>query len=249
MVPPAGGKKSTGMDRIELIRMKEKEYHDACYGNNELFQEGTWLKKPAKIIINELNRFRRYNTFSALDLGCGIGRHSIPIALTLKGRDGDVVCVDMLDSATVKLEEYGNAYDVSNYLTIIKSSIEEFSILEDGYNMIVAVSSLEHLRTKDFLKEKLYEMRKGTKTNGVNCIIVNTNIKEIYTHNHDQLDPMFEINIPTQEMLALLDFTYRDWQIEKREVKHKSYGIERNEKPVLVESDCVTYVAINPSTG
>jgi REP element-mobilizing transposase RayT len=152
-------KKSAGMDRIELIRMKEKEYHDACYGKNELYQEGTWLKKPAKIILNELNRFTRVNNFSALDLGCGIGRHSIPIAMSLKGREGDVVCVDMLDSAIVKLEEYGRTYDVNNYLTIIKSSIEEFSILEDGYNMIVAVSSLEHLITKDFLKEKLLRPR------------------------------------------------------------------------------------------
>jgi hypothetical protein len=90
-------------------------------------------------------------------------------------------------------------------------------------------------------------MKKGTKINGVNCIIVNTNIKEIYKYNNDQLDPMFEINIPTKEMLTLLDFTYRGWQIEKREVKHKSYGIERNEKSVIVESDCVTYVAVNPS--
>ena len=237
------------MDRIELIRMKEKEYHDACYGNNELFQEGTWLRNPAKIILNELNRFRSVNNFSALDLGCGIGRHSIPIAMTLKGREGKVVCVDMLDSAIAKLEEYGREYDVRNYLTIIKSSIEEFFILEDGYNMIVAVSSLEHLRTKDFLKEKLYEMKKGTKTNGVNCIIVNTNIYEINKHNNDQLDPMFEINISTKEMFTLLDFTYRDWQIEKREVNHMSYGIERNEKSVLVESDCITYIAINPSNG
>ncbi len=235
------------MDRIEYIRMKEKEYHDGCYGNNKLFKEGTWLKNPAKIVLSELNKFRNIYNFNALDLGCGIGRHSIPIAMTLKGREGKVVCVDMLDSALMKLEEYSREYDVTNCLTIIKSSIEEFLILEDEYNMIVAVSSLEHLKTKDLLKEKLYEMKKGTKLNGINCIMINTNIYEINKGTNDQLYPMFEINIPTKEMLTLLDATYKGWQIEKRITNHMSYDIERNKKSVLVESDCVTYIAINSS--
>lgn len=236
---------SMSMDRIEFIRMKEKEYHDACYGSNRLFQEGTWLNKPAKMVLSGLNRFGTISDFNALDLGCGIGRHSIPIAMSLKGRKGNVVCVDMLDSALSKLEEYSREYDVVKYLTIIKSLIEEFVILEDKYNMIVAVSSLEHLRTKSLLKKKLYEMKEGTKKNGINCIMFNSNISEINKDNNDPLYPMFEINMPTKELLTLLDDTYRDWRIEKRIVNHMAYDINRNGKSVSVESDCVSYIAIN----
>lgn len=231
------------MDRVEYIRMKEREYHDDCYDNYKLFQEGTWLYKPVKTIINELNRFRNLNTFHVLDLGCGVGRNSIPIAMTLKHRKGKVVCVDILDSALTKLEEYSREHDVIHYIDIRKSDIEEFSIYEDEYDMIVAVSSLEHLRTKNALKTKLYEMKKGTKINGSNCIIINSSISEIDKETDDILNPLFEINIPTQEMLVLLDNIYVDWEIEKRIINHQTFDIERGERSVLLETDYITYVA------
>lgn len=102
--------------------------------------------------------------------------------------------------------------------------------------------SLEYLRTKDTLKAKLHEMKKGTKINGVNCIIINSNISEIDKNNNDILDPLFEINIPTRDMLALLDETYKDWKIETRVINHHVFDIERDGRPVVLETDYITYV-------
>lgn len=229
------------MDRVEYIRMKEKEYHDACYDNYKLFNEGTWLYKPVKSIMDELNRFKERDNFNVLDLGCGVRRNSIPIAITLKERKGKVVCVDMLDSALEKLEEYCKEYEVLKYIDIVKSEIEEFSILVDEFDMIVAVSALEHLRNKSTLVSKIYEMKNGTKVNGVNCIIMNSNVIEVDKITKDNLDPLFEINISTKELITILDDIYKDWIIEKRIISHQTYNIQRDGRPVLLETDCLTY--------
>lgn len=53
---------------------------------------------------------------SVLDLGSGIGRNSIPLAKSLKRRDGRVACVDLLESAIKKLIDYSKEYEVQQYI-------------------------------------------------------------------------------------------------------------------------------------
>ena len=93
------------MNRIELIRNEEKKYHDACYENYKLFVEGSWLHKPVKTVLDVLPQFKKNENMKVLDLGCGVGRNSIPIAEAIKHRNGKVICIDLLDSALTKLKE------------------------------------------------------------------------------------------------------------------------------------------------
>jgi predicted O-methyltransferase YrrM len=51
-----------------------------------------------------------------LDLGCRLGRNSIPIAEKIKDKGGKVVCVDLLDSAIEKLEKYIEEFGVENII-------------------------------------------------------------------------------------------------------------------------------------
>jgi len=64
---------------------------------------------------------------TVLDLGCGVGRNSIPIASSLQGRGGKVVCVDILQSALDKLHEYGEHYGVRASLDIRLSDIGDLA--------------------------------------------------------------------------------------------------------------------------
>ena len=56
---------------------------------------------------------------SVLDLGCGVGRNSIPIAEKLKHRNGKVVCVDILDSALNNLIKYSKKHLISQFICVI----------------------------------------------------------------------------------------------------------------------------------
>lgn len=94
------------MNRILDIRSKEKEYHDHCYENYKLFEQGSWLHKPVQTILDLFSNFDDRDEVNVLDLGCGIGRNSIPLVEKLGERKGTIVCVDLLESAIDKLHYY-----------------------------------------------------------------------------------------------------------------------------------------------
>lgn len=231
------------MNRVERIRNEEKRYHDACYVEHKLFEPGSWLHKPVTTVLEVLEQFKEYKVLNVLDIGAGIGRNSIPIAHTLIGRAGKVVCVDLLESAIAGLLENSKKFGVESFIDVRLSDIEHFEIAPSEYDFIVAVSALEHVSSETILARKLGEMVRGTKAGGIHCIIIGSNIQETMLHADVKLDPMFEVNISTESMLALLDEKYAGWDVQRRYVKPLAYDIDRNGEPVKLTTDCITFVA------
>jgi hypothetical protein len=93
------------------------------------------------------------------------------------------------------------------------------------------------------LENKLYEMAAGTSPEGINCIIINSNVQEIDLMTKKELDPMFEVNIPTDDMVGLLERQYEGWKVETKTVKNLEFDIERSGRQVKLMTDCITFVA------
>ncbi|HET6871986.1 MAG TPA: class I SAM-dependent methyltransferase, partial [Sporolactobacillaceae bacterium] len=74
------------MDRLSYIRQEEKAYHDYCYENYKLFVEGSWLYKPVETVMNYMSWFEEKEEIQVLDLGCGVGRNTIPLAERLENK-------------------------------------------------------------------------------------------------------------------------------------------------------------------
>lgn len=233
------------MNRVDIIRTEEKKYHDFCYENYNLFEPGTWLHRPVRTVLDLLEQFEDNDYFSVLDLGSGIGRNSIPIAESMKNRNGKVVCVDLLYSAIENLRYYSEKVGVQDIIETRLSDIENFTINHTEYDLIIAVSALEHVSSEEVLVTTLNEMVLGTKINGVNCIIIGSNIREITLETNIELDPMFEVNLSTKRMLEILDAQYDGWEIQKRFVNELQYDIERDGQAVKLTTDCITFVAKN----
>jgi 2-polyprenyl-3-methyl-5-hydroxy-6-metoxy-1,4-benzoquinol methylase len=229
------------MDKVAYIRQKEKEYHEQCYTENELFQVGSWLHKPVPFVLEVIREIPRSASLRALDLGCGVGRHSIPLAKKI-GKKGNVVCVDLLPVALEKLMEYGKMYGVEERLTCIQAEIDDMKIEKGTYDYIVAISSLEHVRSEHLLRDVLERMKTGTRENGIHYLVVNSSLEETDVATGKQLDPLIEVNIETEIMLALLDERYTGWTSIKREVKNLQFTIERDGKEVFLKTNAITYV-------
>lgn len=229
------------MNRVDYIRNKEKEYHDACYDNYKLFEKGSWLYKPVKTVMEQLPYFKEKTNIRVLDLGSGVGRNSIPVAKEIKGR-GEVVCVDLLPSATEKLRKYSKEYDVEEVINLETRDIEDYPIEKEGFDFIIAVSALEHVSSEGAFNRVIENMAQGTKKNGINCIIVNSEVEEIDIEKNKKLDVMMEVNIKTDAMLHKLDMLYEGWEIRKRLVKPLKYTIERDDRDVLLQTNAITYV-------
>ncbi|BAC12270.1 hypothetical conserved protein [Oceanobacillus iheyensis HTE831] len=230
------------MDRIAKIRREEKLYHDQCYEKFALFEKGSWLYKPVQSVLDIIPYFRGVEPLEVLDLGAGIGRNSIPVAEAISVGKGSVTCVDLLDSAIEKLSEYSKIYHVEDRIQAVKQDIGTYPIYPNTYDFIIAVSSLEHVRTESELDKVLHGMKAGTKHKGIDCIIINSEVREVDITTGLDLEAQMEVNLPTADMINKLKKVYQSWSVVKHVVKPLEYTIERQGKPVLMTTNAITYV-------
>jgi len=230
-------------DRLNEIRKAEADSHTEAYTNHALVDAGSWLAKPVKTVLDVLSLFEGYKTFCALDLGSGVGRNCIPVAQHFKGIPCRVDCVDILELAIEKLNENALQYNVADNIRGIVSAIDDFEINADGYDLVMAISALEHIASKSAFEKKLVDIRNGVRIGGVACLVVNSGVAEHDKATGEALPPQFEVNLPTGELLQLFENTFRGWRIVKKAVVHQKYDIPRQHCLAELETDVVTYVA------
>lgn len=177
-----------------------------------------------------------------MDLGCGVGRNSIPIAEKLQGRFGNVVCVDLLESALDKLMAYSQLHGVGSYISPHLSDIADYEIPRDHFDYIVAVSVIEHVETESKLTSLLSNMALGTKTGGIICIIMNSNIVEVDAETDEPLEALMEINLTTEQANDYLRKAFEGWTVLKSTIKPLVFNIEREKRNILLKTDCITWI-------
>jgi len=230
------------MNRLQMIRKSEKEYHDHCYENIELFQPGSWMHKPVQTVMELLPIFEHLYEVNVLDLGSGVGRNSIPVASYFKEKEGKVVCVDLLESAMEKLAQYSEQYNVREKIQPVMSDISKYHIPSDYFDLIISVSSLEHLESERVFDEVIHNMIKGTNSEGIHCMIISTRIKETVLETGESIDPMYELMFETDRLIEKLKQAYCGWNTLKFTVKPYGVEIVRDGRHIKLESDVVTWV-------
>ena len=212
---------------IQSIRESERKSHEELYSGEELYKEGNWLNKPIRTVTDLFPVFDGYKEFRALDLGSGIGRNGIAIAKHFQNISCRVDCVDILELAIEKLLENAKRFGVEEYIRGMVCPIEEFEILPNTYDLILAVSALEHIDSKESFKKKLSEIRDGIKAQGVVCLVINSEVEERNKATGEVLFPQFEVNLPTEELQEILQKTFKDWEVIKSTVREQQYDIPR----------------------
>ena len=228
--------------RLDEIRKAEAESHTQAYTSHSLFSPGSWLAKPVKTVMELLPLFEGYTQFAALDLGSGVGRNSIPVAQHFSCIPCRVDCVDILELAIAKLNKNALQYGVENCIRGIVSSIDDYEIAADSYDLILAVSALEHIASQSAFEKKLTKIRDGLRHCGIACLIVNSGVIEHDKATGQELLPQFEVNLPTSQMQDLLEKTFAGWQVIKHTIVHQKYDIPRENGTTDLETDVVTYV-------
>lgn len=227
---------------IDQIRKAEAASHTEAYTNHALFSPGSWLAKPVKTVMELLPLFEGYDRFCGLDLGSGIGRNCIPVAQHFREVSGVVDCVDILELAIEKLQKNARQYGVEKQIRGTVSSIDEYEILADRYDLIMAVSALEHVESEAVFEKKLEEIREGLRPGGIACLIVNSGVIEQDKVTGKELLPQFEVNLPTDQMQEMLHKTFAGWKMIKHTVVHQKYDIPREKGLSALETDVVTCV-------
>lgn len=230
------------MDRLTQIRRAERESHLETYTANALFESGSWLAKPVKTVLDLLPLFAGCGTFRALDLGCGVGRNSIPVARAFSHIPCRVDCVDILPYAIERLRENAERFGVTDAIRGIVSGIDEFEIPADSYDLILAVSALEHMDSLASFTAKLAQIRRGLRGSGIACLILNTGVRERDKATGRPLPPQFEVNLETEQLERLISAAFPGWNVVKHTVAHQKYDIPRDRGPAELETEVVTWV-------
>lgn len=230
-------------DRIKQIRESEKKSHIEMYSNDELYKSENWLRKPIKTVQELIPLFADYEKLKVLDLGCGVGRNSIPIAQTYKDIDCRIDCVDILELAIEKLYENADKYGILQNIQGYIKPIEDFYICENSYDIVIAVSALEHVESEAIFRYKLSEIKNGICENGIVCLVVNSNVQEKEKLTGKIVPAQFEVNLPTEEMQKILNDTFYGWNVLKSEVREQLYDIPRENGTNELKTSVVTFVA------
>jgi len=231
------------IEKLEKIRESEMKSHMAIYSETPLFEKGTWLEAPIKTVMEILPFFENEVRLRVLDLGAGIGRNSIPIAQKYNSIDCIVDCVDILEFAIEKLYEYSEKYNVREHINGVVTPLEQFSICPEKYNLIMAVSALEHINSEAAFYEKLKEIKNGICEKGIVCLVVNSEVKETGKLDKKCYQPQFEVNFSTEKMEYVLRDVFCDWKEIKFSISKQQYEVHRESFQVNLETNVVTLVA------
>lgn len=229
-------------DRLSAIRQAEAYSHTQAYSKLQLFENGSWLSKPVKTVMDQVSAFQDYAAFRGLDLGCGIGRNCIPVLQTLGADNARMDCVDILPIAIEKLRRNAEQYGVSEAVNAVVCPVDQYPIRENAYDMILAISVLEHLDSAETMLQKLHQIRQGLRKDGIACFVINTSIEEHDTVTNEPLPVQFEINLTCGGMQNLLNAVFSGEQILKQTVIHYQYDTYRESGTVRLDTDVLTCV-------
>lgn len=232
-----------GNMRLQQIRESEKKSHIEIYSNKELFSEGSWLQKPIKTILDLIPLFKNYRVLKVLDLGCGVGRNCICIAQYYKNISCTIDCVDILELAIEKLFLNAKEHGVSSNINGIIQPIEDYPIPDNYYDLIIAVSSLEHIDCEESFVYKLREIHNGIRKNGIVCLVINTNVRETDKLTGTEIPAQFEVNLSKEELQDLLNQIFTNWKIIKSSTQVQQYDIPRENGISALKTNVVTFVA------
>ena len=108
---------------------------------------------------------------------------------------------------------------------------------------LMAVSSLEHVDSKETFVNKLREIEHGIRKNGIVCLVVNSNIKEFDKKTGNEILPQFEVCLPTEEMQRIFEKAFSEWTVLKSTVVDQQYDIPRDSGICELKTSVVTFVA------
>ena len=196
----------TGGDgRRETVR-----YHQEFYASHELFEEGSWLHKPSPYVLRSLDAVERPAPLHVLDLGCGVGRHTLPIAQRLP-EGSFVVGMDLLPLAAERLTRNAAEAGLGHLIQAVVADLDHVALAAESIDLLVSVSALEHSRDMSALERLLSQCRRATRPGGVHCLIMGTDKIEVDADGNSR-PAQVEFPLTSADGRVALEQGYADWE-------------------------------------
>ncbi len=212
---------------MKSIKQINAEYHGNLYSRAKLFEKGSWLEESDDVLLDIVQKYiEDKKDVRILDLGCGVGRNSIPIAKMIQNNGGQLVCVDFLAIAIEKLKKNAIQHGVSDIIQSHIADIELFNIEPKTFDIIIAQSVIEHgVENKENFLKVIHSIQNGTKNGGINYLGITTGLEEIDAKTNEQLRADIGYSATYEEMQRCIRDLYNHWEItcEEKEPYREEY--------------------------
>lgn len=178
----------------------------------------------------------------AYDLGAGIGRHTIPLLRELPA--GSVVfAVDLLPSA-LRLLENAVPPGIRTHLETCPADLEGFEFQAPA-DLILAFSTIEHLRDLAAVRRLLDRVKAATNPSGVVAIGIFADRVEVDDRGRRR-PALLESAMSTPEAIRLLSDVFSGFDVTYQRLSPAQVREERGEDAYTLTSTLITWLATRP---
>lgn len=235
------------MINFKDARQETISYHEKYYSQHKLFEEGSWLAQPDAASVDIAKQLlQNKKNLHILDIGCGVGRNAIALARLLSHTQSLVRCVDMLPLALEKLKEYAGLFGVENIIEAALVDMDELHIEPERYDLILAISCLEHSKDLATLWHTLTAVQNGTAGGGYNRLWFSTDRQVVEADSGLPVATAVETPLDGGLLLEGLNRHYSTWTDLRVETSLYSELLEYKGRPVRWSSKEVSLIARKP---
>ncbi|WP_185819696.1 class I SAM-dependent methyltransferase [Salibacterium salarium] len=228
---------------MRQIRERARHYYTHLYHNHTLFEKGSWLETPSETIQKYIPVIQKTPHSKVLDLGCGPGRHAIPVAKAISPQGGQVVAVDYLPEAIEQLKMYSFQYEVENSVQTEVAEVEKIDIPEQSFDWVFAVSLLEYVSSEAALLQLLLRIEAGVISKRYVTFVIDTDIKEREAGTEKMLEPLVEQNMEASEMKKYLRQAFASWRIVVEKEEQHNIVMNREQRTIEQSKKVITFLA------
>jgi 2-polyprenyl-3-methyl-5-hydroxy-6-metoxy-1,4-benzoquinol methylase len=244
-------------DRLERARLETSNYHKLYYSQHKLFEEKSWLAQPDAGLIRLLEE--KLNTGSAtvclhqsklriLDLGCGVGRNAVPMAQALHRAqiEAEIIAVDLLNQSIDLLNKNSAKHRVGHLIKGIVADNDDFVIEPQSYDLIAAISVIEHCAGKSNVHKLLKAIAGGLKPGGIAKIEMTTDRNVVDLDSRLPVPTYVETPLTESEVLEMLGEAFIGFAELSSNVFPYQETLEGDGKRILWRSKQVSFAAKAP---
>ncbi|MBU6450688.1 MAG: class I SAM-dependent methyltransferase [Cyanobacteria bacterium REEB67] len=236
---------------FEKARNETISYHKLYYSRHQLFEKDSWLAKPdsgliqllEKSLIADYRRAGRNDTLCLLDLGSGVGRNAVPMAMTLQKEElpAKLIAVDVLAESIDILTKNCTKYDVAEIIEPVVADNDEFIIEAASYDLIAAISVVEHCAGKVKVLKLLKAIAKGLKPGGFARIEMTTDRNVIDLKTKQAVPTYVETPLSESQVREMFTEAFAECQTISLEVFPYKEVLDKDDRKILWQSKQVSF--------
>jgi len=249
---------------FEKARNETISYHKLYYSRHQLFEENSWLAKPdaglMKLVEEELigstdlvtSKAGKTAPLQLLDLGCGVGRNAVPVAMALAQADVEakLLGVDVLAESIEILAKNSATYCVDHIVEGLVADNDQFAIEPGHFDLIAAISVVEHCAGKAKVLKLLKSIADGLKPGGLARIEMTTDRNVIDLSTKQAVPTHVETPLSERQVKEMLaeSFTDANFDVLSLEVFPYKEVLDKDGKKILWQSKQVSFSARRKET-